>query len=738
MPRAEKLLPVSITAFGIKRLLLSATCLVMLPVPNSLAQQAGNGPVVLQPLVVSATRSEEAIDSIPGTVQVIETDKIEEALGAEGNLGSFLGKYVPGISPGNGTLASSGQTFRGRSVQVLVNGAPQNISLRNNSRILNLIDPSSIERIEVVAGASSIYGDGATGGIVNIITKSAAQEGLSGFVSEEIASTEHDLLDGAHTDTSGQIAYGKDRLSLLMNGRFRTTGDMYDGAGERIPEDPMIGQGGGSGIRQYNVSGQGRYEGNGFDLGVYGSTVYLKQDIDFYSNYLTDPVSFDSTEPYTGQPALEDTQNVSADLNVYETPVGDLRFQIYYNDAEKRASRALPDAQVNPFVYSDPGVLQSDDAQSVLLAEQAGFRSTAITDVGMLLDGAQLNWGFDYGYNDVTQTLLDGRDIIAPMEQHSYAGFAQLSIPVTDLIDVRAGVRHERFDLEIDDFVRPAANFIRHPTDPSIGAIPFSAAAVTGASTTFEATVFNIGAVAHVMPNLDLFGNYSEGYSVPDVGAFTRRALDPTNPFETSFDYSEIAPDAAVVENYEAGARFGTDRLSVSFSAFLSESDKGTNITADALTLSQNKERIYGAEMTVAGLLTPDWDAGALLNFTEGEWDQDGDGDIDDDLPNSRIGAPFRATVYSGYRFAEGFRLYGEMLYTSSREADDGGSAQMKVTPTTTFNARLTYDGGFGKLHLGVDNILDREQLNPTASSVRNTPVAAEGRRFYVGFKKEF
>jgi iron complex outermembrane receptor protein len=42
---------------------------------------------------------------------------------------------------------------------------------RDSSRQLNSISPNMIERVEVVSGASSIYGAGATGGIINIITK---------------------------------------------------------------------------------------------------------------------------------------------------------------------------------------------------------------------------------------------------------------------------------------------------------------------------------------------------------------------------------------------------------------------------------------------------------------------------------------------------------------------------------------------------------------------------------------
>lgn len=690
--------------------------------------------IELDIIVVNSARSKNDLSTTPGSVQIIEQEELRESLLASRNLNDFLGKYVPGLTPSNETLAGSGQTLRGRSIQVLVNGAPRNIALRNNSRVLSLIDPNSIERIEIINGASAVYGDGATGGIINIITKTAREEGLSGSIMTNLSTTEHSVVDGAHTTTSAEIAYAKEALTLQLNGRFQTTGDMFDGRGNQLPEDPMIGQGGGSGIQQFNVSGQSGYEGDSFDASLYASWVYLDQHLDYFSDYSTTPISVDTNSPYTGEPTHEDTKNVSTTFNFYDVPIGEIKIEAYYNDSEKRASFVAADPVSNPFVYSDPGVLQSQDAQSVLFAKQAGVRSTIQTPLDAIIDNAQLTWGIDYSYNDVSQTLLDGRDIIAPMKQHAYAGFAQLDIPVTSFLDLKGGVRYERFDLSVSTFERPAANFLV----TSSFVVPFSAATVLGADTSYSATVFNAGAVAHVTKDLDAFANFSQGYSVPDIGAFTRRAVDATNPFETEFDFSEIAPDAAIVNNYEIGFRYNTARTSIYGSAYVSTSDKGTNITADALTLSQNKERIWGAEITVDQLLTDHWNAGTILSYTEGVWDQDGDGDLDDDLPNSRIGAPFRALLYTGYNFDNGFKLYGEALYTSGRDANDGGTRQLKVKPTFTVNSRVGYDAGWGEFQLGVDNIFDRFQYNPTSSSLRNALVASEGRRIYATFRKMF
>lgn len=706
-----------------------ATCL------SAHAQDASTPTEVeeLDLIVVNAARSKGDLSATPSSVQIIEQDELRENLPASRNLNDFLGRYVPGLTPANETLSGAGQTLRGRSVQVLVNGAPRNIPLRNNSRTLSLIDPNSIERIEIINGASAVHGDGATGGIINIITKKPGEDGVHGSIFTKLSTTEHDIGKGAHGDVAAEASYAKDNYFVQLNGQFQGTGDMFDGKGNQIPEDPMMGQGGGSGISQFNLSGQTGYEGQSFDASLYGSWVYMNQYLDYFTDYSTTPASVNTSNPYTGDPTHEDTKNVAATFNFYDLPVGDLKLEAYHNDSEKRAS-FVEYSSANSIVYSDDGATQSPFAQSVLFAKQTGVRSTVQTPLDFLHEGTLVTWGLDYSFNDISQTLLDDRDIIAPMTQNAFAGFAQFDIPVTNFLDVKAGVRYEHFDLEVSTFTRPAAIYL-HPT---FGTIPVSAATVTGAKKTYAATVFNAGAIAHVTDDLDAFANFSQGYSVPDVGAFTRRAFDSTNPNRTEFDYSDIAPDAAIVNNYEIGARYNTALTTLNVSAYLSTSDKGTNITADALTLSQNKEKIWGAELTVDRLLTEQWNAGAILSYTEGVWDQDGDGTLDDDLPNSRIGAPFRATLYSGYDFNNGIKLYGEALFSSGRDADDGGTTQLKIDPTFTLNARAGYSTDWGDFQLGVDNILDRYQYNPTASSLRNRQIASEGRRFFATYRKAF
>jgi iron complex outermembrane receptor protein len=134
-------------------------------------------PTQLAPIVLTASRSAQSIAEIAGTVQAIEQKQIEQQSAAGRKLADILAQLVPSLSPSSGTTTNYGQTMRGRQVLILIDGVAQTGS-RDASRQLNSISPDSIERVEVVSGASSIYGSGATGGIINIITKKGRPMGF--------------------------------------------------------------------------------------------------------------------------------------------------------------------------------------------------------------------------------------------------------------------------------------------------------------------------------------------------------------------------------------------------------------------------------------------------------------------------------------------------------------------------------------------------------------------------------
>ena len=129
----------------------------------------------LNPITVTATRTEKRDIDVPANVEVVTAQKIEEAGyknafdAIQGQLGVESTAYG---DAGQDFGLSSGRTIvRGydKGTLVMVNGIPMNLMNYNS---LAGIPKDMIEKIEVVKGASgTLYGAEAMGGVVNIITK---------------------------------------------------------------------------------------------------------------------------------------------------------------------------------------------------------------------------------------------------------------------------------------------------------------------------------------------------------------------------------------------------------------------------------------------------------------------------------------------------------------------------------------------------------------------------------------
>ena len=149
-----------------------------------IASAAGDAVYELNPVVVTATRTEKADVDVPANVTVVTAKKIEEAgyKNAFDAIQSQVGVESTGYGDGGQDFGfSSGRTVvRGydRGTLVMVNGIPMNLKNYNS---LAGIPKEMIEKIEIVKGAAgTLYGAEAMGGVVNIITKTP-EDGKESF-----------------------------------------------------------------------------------------------------------------------------------------------------------------------------------------------------------------------------------------------------------------------------------------------------------------------------------------------------------------------------------------------------------------------------------------------------------------------------------------------------------------------------------------------------------------------------
>lgn len=144
-----------------------------------------------------------------GTVREIDSSSIDRATAR--TLDEAI-KQLPGVNVrtgGNGTPRIDVRGLRTRHVKLLINGVPFN-SPADGQFDPTLIPTSWISKIKFTPGASSqLYGDGALGGVINIITKRGA-----GAPSAEAQIEAGDM--GSYR-FNGSFAAGTDKADIFVN-----------------------------------------------------------------------------------------------------------------------------------------------------------------------------------------------------------------------------------------------------------------------------------------------------------------------------------------------------------------------------------------------------------------------------------------------------------------------------------------------------------------------------------------
>ncbi|MGM0703984.1 MAG: TonB-dependent receptor plug domain-containing protein, partial [Pseudomonadota bacterium] len=186
-------------------------------------------------MVVIGSRTPTQIDQVPSAAQVVEGEQLREQTSTGANLKTALGKLVPGLDFGPQGRTNAGQNMRGRNVQVLIDGVSMNNS-RSLSRQFDSIDPFNIERVEVLSGASSLYGGGATGGIINIITKTG-EEGGPNWESAAGATTGFNDSDDLDYRISQSASGGNEFVTGRIGVSYEDNGRHYDASGDEIFPD---------------------------------------------------------------------------------------------------------------------------------------------------------------------------------------------------------------------------------------------------------------------------------------------------------------------------------------------------------------------------------------------------------------------------------------------------------------------------------------------------------------------
>lgn len=610
-----------------KRLWVLNPVLLALTLPAAAAQTEEEN------LIVSASRSQKTVAEMAQTTWVIEGQEIEQQVQGGKEFKDVLAQLIPGIDVSSQGRTNYGMNMRGRAIVVLIDGVRLNSS-RTDSRQLDSIDPFNIAHIEVISGATSLYGGGSTGGLINVVTKKGQPESQ---VDLELGSKSGFNNSNDHDErVAAAVSGGTDRASGRLSVAYQRFGGWYDGNGDALMLDNT--QTGLQHSDRLDVMGTGTIDIDDNRQLQLVTQYYKSQGDEDYGLYLGENMS-----AVTGKGSASTRSGLSSDRipgterHLISLQYSDADFfgqnlvgQIYYRDESLK---------FYPFPTLSKGQVTSFSA-SQQDTDQYGAK---ITLNSQLMDNWELTWGVDADHEtfdsnqkffDLARSVpsggMDNRTAYTTGRYPSYsitnfAPFLQSSYDINEIFTLSGGVRYQWTENRVDDFVGYAQQ------QGIANGLASSADVIPGGKTDYDNVLFNAGLLAHLTGRQQAWLNFSQGVELPDPGKYygngTYRLAGDHYQLQRSVNVADSRLEGIKVNSFELGWRYTGDNLRTQLAAYYSTSDKSIVINRSDMTIrvEPDDRRIYGVE-GAADYFIPDsdWSVGANFNVLKSEVKQNG------------------------------------------------------------------------------------------------------------------
>lgn len=680
----------------------------------------------LETITINATRARSEAGKTPQKITVIDREQIEQQLAITSDHGAVLSNLIPSYSPSRQKMTSAGESFRGRSALILIDGVPQSTPLRDSQRDGYVIDLSMVERIEVIHGASAEHGLGATGGIINYVTRRPVSGELRQHAGVSFTAPTDYESEGLGYKLDYRVEGTQGDLDYLASASWQTQGMFYDANGDLIGVDDTQGDVMDS-TSQDLLLKLGYWLDDNQNIGL----MINRYQVEGEHEYVNVPGDANAGIPATsrkGDPLGKAPQNevLAGTLSYKHADLygNELGLQLYTQRFRARFgggnNGTFQDAAIAPV-----GTL-FDQSQNE--SDKFGGKLTLSRD-GMFDNRLMLTGGLDVLQDTTSQQLiLTDREWVPETVFRNYAPFLQAEIRALEQLTFFAGVRHEFADLEVDSF-RTIASTNR----------PLGGVNVEGGNPTFEETLYNTGVVWQANDWAQLFANYSEGFGMPDVGRVLRGIGTPGTRVD---DFLDLQP--VVTENKEIGLRLKHGPFDAEISYYDSDADLGSRLDSVGGVYQVRRERteIDGIEFTGGWQVT---DAHRLkLTYAQvnGQSDTNGDGKVDTDLDGANI-SPDRYGISWQANWSGQLHSLLQANHYASRSFDN---PQLGFDGYTLVDAYVGYRLPLGEVSVGVENLLNRDYLsyysqaaNTGAPATRNGRVFnGRGRTMTLGYQVSF
>ncbi|MEE2870710.1 MAG: TonB-dependent receptor [Pseudomonadota bacterium] len=696
-----------------RRFGLPVSLLTLAVSPLALAEEDAHE---LGAITVSATRANSEAGKTSQKITVITRDQIEEQLRMTSDQSQVLSNLIPSYTPSRQKLSNSGETFRGRNPLFLIDGIPQSNPLRDGSRDGYTIDLSMVERIEVIYGASAEQGLGATGGIINFVTRRPESGSLNQHVGVQMTAPTDDIKsDSLSYKVDYRVDGTKGNWDYLLGLSYIDRGMFYDADGELIGVDNTQGDIMNSESHDiflklgYWLSDEQNIELSINRFALEGKHDYVGVPGDWAAGIPTTSVEGDPE----GDPAMNEV--LTAGLSYTHSNLGGNHFtaQLYSQSFKARYGGGVF------ATFQDPAYGTNVYDQSQNESDKVGGKLTLSRD-GMFDNRLKLTTGLDLLQDETTQILAQtNREWVPETQFRNIAPFLQAEVSPMQQLTLNAGVRYEYAKLNVDDFTTLAS---------------YGSQQVEGGNPDFDETLFNYGLVFQATENAQLFANYSEGFGMPDVGRVLRGINQPNQSVDDFLDLQPI-----VTDNTEIGIRLHNGSAHFEISHFSSDSDLGQRLQNNGGIFEVSRERteIQGIEADAGWQINPVHYLNASYAHISGKFDSDDDGTVDTRLDGRNI-APdsFQLRWHAKWTSKLDTQLQGTHYFNKDFE---GGTNDF--TAYQLVDLSLGYTLPKGQITAGIENLLNEDYFSyfsQTATTRDDQNFKGRGRTVTLGYNLDF
>ncbi|MEM9362647.1 MAG: TonB-dependent receptor [Bacteroidota bacterium] len=634
--------------------------------------------LALSEVAVTASRREVLIAKTPRALDVVPTETINYYTEQSSDLSATLGKFIPNFtspSVGNDVFLA---TLRGRAPLYLLDGIPLQSNEGLRGAVLGNIDPSALERVEVLYGASTIYGGGAPGGVIQFFTKQASDKRIAADIQlfSRTYMVGDAFLGSESTDfrTAATISGTLGKFTYLVNGALETTAGQFRPDGERIAPNGTSAYDDFSLLAKvgYNITPKQ-------SIGVMlNRTRREPNDLSFAPGFseeevLANPegaagIAIPVDNPFTyDNEVRQEYLALNATYKNSDLFGGAFSFQAYYFDLtfQQEGADIRPFQQANGGTLPDfwPGIWQTSTE-----ASQTGIRTEYVKQLGdkvTLTVGGGLLWADDSTPVTISaegpfdaENRFDGsggiQDQGAPTELFNGGIFAQADFDVTEKLRLSGGARFDVISFDVLPFA-PTFTFVA-PGENRLGG--------SGSNSGLS---INFGAAYEFVENTTLYANLSQGFSIPSL-AFLVVDVAPDQVIEGD---EIVSPQ--IVNSLDFGLRgqLGND-FAYGLAGFYAFSEDASQIQFDDQTGQgarvQAPQRNYGFEVTMQAAPTQDLRLDASISVTETDVDPQDDGTFQ---PASTIETvPFTTSLRASYAIpaVKGLSVNAELYSLANRD----------------------------------------------------------------------